>query len=131
MAQAEVTPIAGIERSSLDAAMRRALFIRDVDKTTTRRAQRLFSTSILISATRCLLTYVVLPILSPLLGYTAGVGPAIGIPLGVVALGFDVLGIRRFFVANHPRRWPITGLYLAVMGLVIALLVGNVETLAR
>ena len=114
-----------------DAVMRRLLVIRDDSRTSSRRAQRLFSTSMLISATRCLLTYIVLPILTPLFGVTAGVGPAVGIPLAVVALVFDVLGIRRFFAANHRLRWQITAVYLAVMGLVIALLVGNIETLVR
>ena len=43
--------------------------------------------------------------------------------LGIVALVFDVRGVRRFFVADHRWRWPITGLYLAVMVLVTILLV--------
>jgi hypothetical protein len=83
----------------------------------------MFSASILISATRCLLGYVVLPIVTPALGAAAGVAPIIGIPVGIVALVFDVRGIRRFFVADHRWRWPITGLYLAVMVLVTILLV--------
>jgi hypothetical protein len=83
----------------------------------------LFSTSILLSATRCLLGYVIFPIVTPALGAAAGVAPIIGIPLGILALVFDVRGIRRFFVADHKWRWPITGLYLAVMVLVTILLV--------
>ncbi len=83
----------------------------------------MFSTSILISATRCLLGYVVFPILGPALGAAAGWTPIIGIPLGLVALVFDVRGIRRFFVADHRWRWPIAGLYFAVMVLVVVLLV--------
>jgi hypothetical protein len=89
----------------------------------TARAHRLFSTSILLSAARCLLGYVVFPIVSPALGAAAGVGPAVGIPLGIVALVFDVRGIRRFWLANHRYRWAITGLYLVVMVLVTVLLV--------
>jgi len=86
-------------------------------------AHRLFSTSILLSATRCLLGYVIFPIAAPALGAAAGFTPIIGIPLGLLALVFDVRGIRRFFVADHRWRWPITGLYLAVMVLVVILLV--------
>ena len=89
----------------------------------TKAAHRLFSTSILLSATRCLLGYVIFPIVTPALGAAAGVEPIIGIPLGILALVFDVRGIRRFFVADHRWRWPITGLYLAVMVLVTILLV--------
>lgn len=91
---------------------------------------RLFSASILISALRCLLTYVVFPIAAPAIGAAGGVAPAIGIPIALVALYFDALGIRRFWLADHRYRWSISALYLAVMVLVTVLLVQNVLALA-
>jgi hypothetical protein len=94
-------------------------------------ANRLFSVAIVISALRCLLTYIILPIVSPLLGAAGGVGPAIGIPLAVVALVFDVLGIRRFWLADHRWRWQMTGVYLVVMVFVTVLLIGNLIDLSR
>ena len=63
------------------------------------------------------------PLAAPVLGAAGSFTPIIGIPLGLLALVFDVRGIRRFFVADHRWRWPITGLYVAVMILVIILLV--------
>ena len=112
-------------RSTADVAMRKLLRVPDVRPTrqANEAAHRLFSTSILLSATRCLLGYVIFPIVAPALGAVGGFTPIIGIPLGLVALVFDVRGIRRFFVADHRWRWPITALYLAVMVLVIILLV--------
>jgi hypothetical protein len=91
---------------------------------------RLFSASILISALRCTLSYVVFPIAAPAIGAAGGVGPAIGIPIALVALYFDALGIRRFWLADHRYRWAITGLYLAVMILVAILLAQNIAQLA-
>lgn len=88
--------------------------------------QRVFNVSILLSATRCLLGYVVFPIVTPLLGAARDVGPAVGIPIAVLALTFDVLGIRRFWLARHRWRWAMTGVYAAVMGLVTVLLVHDV-----
>jgi hypothetical protein len=113
------------ERSTADVVVRRVLRVPDErpPAKATKAAHRLFSTSILLSATRCLLGYVIFPIVTPALGAAAGVEPIIGIPLGILALVFDVRGIRRFFVADHRWRWPITGLYLAVMVLVTILLV--------
>ncbi|PZS19538.1 MAG: hypothetical protein DLM54_06930 [Acidimicrobiales bacterium] len=93
-------------------------------------AHRIFSTSMVISGLRCLLSYLVLPILTPALGAAAGVGPIIGIPIAVVALVFDVRGIRRFWLADHRWRWPITVVYLAVMGLVASLLATDITHLA-
>jgi hypothetical protein len=93
-------------------------------------AYRLFSTSIVLSALRCLLTYIILPVLSPILGAATNVGPAIGIPLAIVALVFDVRGIRRFWLADHRWRWYMTGVYVLVMAFVIALLVGNIISIS-
>jgi hypothetical protein len=117
------------QRSTADVVVRRLLRVPDVRPTrrANEAAQRLFSTSILLSATRCLLGYVIFPIAAPALGAAAGFTPIIGIPLGLVALVFDVRGIRRFFVADHRWRWPITGLYLAVMVLVVILLVRDIS----
>lgn len=89
-------------------------------------AHRLFSASILLSAFRCLLGYVFLPIVTPILGATAGVGPVLGIPIAVVALIFDVRGIRRFWLVDHRHRWGITWLYVAVMCMVTFLLVRDI-----
>lgn len=113
-----------------DAVMRRLLRVPERKAATRDEAQRLFGTSMLISALRCLLTYIVFPVVTPLLGTAAAVGPAIGLPIAVVALYFDVMGIRRFWLANHRWRWPVTVIYLAVMGLVTALLVGDIGQLA-
>jgi hypothetical protein len=112
--------------------MRRLLRVPD-DTSSTPRAEevhRLFSASILISALRCLLSYVVFPIAAPAIGAAGGVGPAIGIPIALVALYFDARGIRRFWLADHKYRWAITGLYLAVMVLVTILLAENIAQLA-
>lgn len=90
-------------------------------------AERLFSFAMLLSGLRCTLSYVILPFVIPALGLgaTARVGPEIGIPIGVVALFFDVKGIRRFWVAGHKWRWQMTFIYLAVIGLVTYLVIGD------
>lgn len=118
-------------QSRADIVMRRLLLVPDAPPRERRDVHRLFSTGIVLSALRCLLTYVFLPIVAPLLGVAAGVGPAVGLPLAAVALGFDVVGMRRFFVANHRSRWAMSGIYLAVMGLVVALMVIDIIDLLR
>jgi hypothetical protein len=83
-----------------------------------------------LSGTRCLLSYVFFPLLAPLVGVAAGVGIGIGIPVGVVALYFDVLGIRRFWLADHRWKWPVSLLYLTVMVMVASLVVFDVVRVA-
>jgi len=107
--------------------MRRLLFVpAERPRGGYESAHRMFSLSIVVSAARCLLSYVVFPILTPVLGVATGVGPAIGLPIAVLALVFDVIGIRRFWVADNRWRWGMTLVYVAVMTLVTALLVGDV-----
>ena len=65
-------------------------------------------------------TYMFLPIVTPALG--AVVGPVIGIPLALVALVFDVKGIRTFWWVDHPQRWLMTLVYVIVMGWIVYLL---------
>jgi hypothetical protein len=115
--------------SAADAVMRTVLRVPQRKAATRDEAQRLFGTSMLLSATRCLLTYIVFPIVTPLLGTATSVAPAIGLPIAVVALWFDVMGIRRFWLANHRWRWPVSAVYLSVMALVTVLLVGDIRQL--
>ena len=90
---------------------------------------RLFNLSITLSAVRCLLSYVFLPVVLPAVGGVTRVPPAVGLPIGVLALVFDVLALRRFWSSRHRWRWPVTGIYVCVMGLVLTLLVGDVARL--
>jgi len=82
-----------------------------------------------ISATRCTLTYVVFPFVLPMIGFAAGVGPIIGIVIGVLAMTCDVFTIRRFFQVDHRWRWQVSAVALAVIGLLTILLVEDVAHL--
>lgn len=118
--------VATAPRPAADVAVRRLLRIPDGPPASEGAAQRAFSTSILVSATRCTLTYLVLPFLAPALGLAAGVGPAVGIPIGVVAIGSNVLTIRRFWAADHRWRWAYTAIALTVIALLLVLMVEDV-----
>ena len=121
--------VATATRPAADVAIRRLLRIPDGHTATDGAAQRAFSTSVLVSAVRCVLTYLVLPFLAPALGLAAGVGPAIGIPIGAVAIGCNVMTIRRFWAADHRWRWAYTALALTVIALLLVLMVEDIVTL--
>lgn len=116
--------------STADVVARAVLRIPERQTASADAAHRLFSTSMLLSATRCLLSYIVFPVVAPVVGTATGVSAAIGIPIAVLALVFDVRGIRRFWMANHRWRWPVSAVYVAVMALVATLLVGDIVHLA-
>jgi hypothetical protein len=62
------------------------------------------SSSIAISGVRCIITYILLPLLGPLVGL-GGIGPWLGLALGAVSVVFIVKSMRRFFAADHRLRW--------------------------
>jgi hypothetical protein len=126
------SPTASSDRSRADQAMRHLLRVPEETRALPESStHRIFGASILLSATRCLLSYIVLPILLPLLGLARGVGPIVSIPVGVLALTFDVLGIRRFWLADHHQKWMFSALYAVVGTMVFTLLVVDIVDVLR
>ena len=85
--------------------------------------------SILISAIRCTLTYVILPIVAPLVGLAAGVGPAVGIPIALVALWANVASIKRHWHSDHRWKWPVSLLNVGIIVLLVILLILDIGQL--
>lgn len=121
--------VATAPRPAADVAMRRLLRIPEGHTGTEGAAQRAFSTSVLVSAVRCVLTYLVLPFLAPAMGLAAGVGPAIGLPIGAVAIAFNIMTIRRFWAADHRWRWAYTAVGLSVIALLLVLMAQDIVSL--
>jgi hypothetical protein len=111
--------------------MRRLLRLpTDAPVATEASARQLVETSLLISTARCLLTYVVLPFVAPIVGLAAGVRPVVGIVLGVVAIVANGASVRRFWRADHRYRWHYTALAAAIVGALAWLVVVDLAALA-
>jgi hypothetical protein len=116
-----------VERTAADRVVRRILRIPDTPKAaSSQAAYRAFQRSMLISALRCTLTYVVFPFVLPALSFANGFGPAIGIVIGSVAMVCDVMAVRRFFVVDHRWRWRFAAVASGVIGLLAVLLVQDI-----
>lgn len=119
-AAARAVPGPAPSRSRGDVFMRRLLRLPEQgSRVSASAAQSAFSKSIAISATRCLLTYVLIPLLGPIVGLTGAVGPVLGLLLGSLSMVAIVASTRRFFAADHRFRWG----YAAVGGSIFLLLV--------
>ncbi|MEY2974711.1 MAG: hypothetical protein RIR49_1131 [Actinomycetota bacterium] len=111
-------------RSSADRAMRRILRLpADAPRAGADEARRAFQTSIMVATVRCLLMYIVFPFVLPALGIAGGVGPLIGIPISIVAIVAIVMSVRRFWRADHSKRWHYTVLGGAVIVFLSVLIV--------
>ncbi|CAN5422661.1 hypothetical protein BH10ACT3_BH10ACT3_05300 [soil metagenome] len=117
-------------RSPADRFMRRLLFLPvDGPAGSIAGTEGVFSKSILISATRCLLMYVLLPLLAPIIHLTGDTTPIVGLVLAIISMGAITYSMRRFFGSDHKYRWG----YAAIGGSIfLFMLVGaviNIDTL--
>ena len=118
----------GGDVSPVDAFMRRLLRLPPGDDPG-RDAEKAFGTSLLISTVRCLLTYVLLPILKPVVDLSGGVGPVLGLLIGTVSAAAIIYSMRRFWRANHRWRWGYTVLGGGILVLLVVQAVGDVAAL--
>lgn len=113
-------------RSAADRFMRRLLRLPvDGPQASPAEAQKAFQTSLLVATVRCLLMYIVFPFVLPAIGVASGVGPWIGLPIGLVAIVAIVMSIRRFWRADHSKRWHYTVIGTTVIGFLIVLAVSD------
>lgn len=126
-ADAAVAPIAPAQAGTrqfrsdapADRLMRSLLRVDGLDRGAAAGAHRAFRFSVLVSAVRCLITYLAIPILIPLLSLSGWVAAPIGMVLCVIAVVNGVVSVRRFWVSDHPRRWVYTG-FMGVVFVILA-----------
>lgn len=122
----------GVQRSRADEIVRKVLRVKERPAgVTDNAALQAFQKSMLISATRCTLTYVVFPFVLPAVSFAKGVGPILGIVIGVIAMVCDVFTIRRFFAVDHKWRWYFSAAALSVITLLTVLLVQDIVHLVQ
>ncbi len=114
----ETAPADAPAFSPADRFMRRLLRVSATDARAARGAQRAFRVSIVISAIRCTVSYLAVPILIPFTAIAGLVAAPLSIALCLFAIVNGVISIRRFWIANHRYRW----MYTAFMAFVFAVL---------
>lgn len=89
---------------------------------TARSTERAFGWSMVVSGVRCTLAYVVLPFVAPLIGLAPGVGPVLGITIGLIALASNLISFRRFRRSSHRWRTPAMTIHVGVIGLLLVMM---------
>lgn len=124
-----ISPGTAPSSTPADRFMRRLLRLPEGTTSTAAQARSAFQKSLLISTTRCLLMYIVFPFVLPALGLAKGVGPYIGLVIGLLAMVAIVYSIRRFWRANHSKRWHYTIFGTAIIGFLAVLAVKDLATI--
>ncbi len=126
---ARSTPTVGV-RSPADRFMRRLLRLPvDAPPGSAEGARKAFQTSLMVATVRCLLMYIVFPFVLPAVGLAKGVGPAIGLAINLVAMVCIVMSMRRFWRADHPKRWAYGALGGTVLVFLVVLAIDDLATL--
>ena len=125
----EAAPAPTRERPAADRFMRTLLRLDDTDTATAAEARSSFQKSLVFTACRCTLMYLVFPFVLPLVGIARGVGPVIGIVIGILAVFSIVYSIRRFFKADHSKRWHYTVFGTVIIGFLVYLTIKDLVDL--
>jgi ABC-type iron transport system FetAB permease component len=91
--------------------------VKDTHADAARPAERLFTATLLFAGLRCLVQYILLPFVLPLLGIVSGQRFGIMVALDLVALAAIIFSVRRFWQVRHPRRWEY--LLLACVAIIV------------
>ncbi|PRI12263.1 hypothetical protein B4915_02530 [Leucobacter massiliensis] len=112
--------------------MRRLLRVSEVDRSAKvqREAHRGFRTSLIVSGVRCLISYLAIPILVPILGVAGVFAAPVGILLCVVAVLNGIYSVRRFWISDHRSRWMYTWFMAVVFAILAVALVTDVSRIA-
>lgn len=119
-------PAIPTERPPADRFMRRLLRVDHAEPATAASARKAFQTSVVVSGIRCLLTYIVLPFIVPVLGLAAGVTPIVGAVIGIIAACCIVSSMRRFWRSDHRARWGYTAFGGAMLIFLLAMSVRDI-----
>lgn len=116
---ADISTTALAPRSAPDRFMRRLLCVSAAEKQAVGDAHRAFRTSLMVSALRCLVTYLVVPVAVPLISFAGVFAAPIGIALCIVAVVNGIHSVRRFWSSDHRMKWLYTW-FMAFVFLVLA-----------
>ena len=117
-------------RSKPDQVMRQLLRLpTGGSRATAAEAHRAFQTSMLVATFRCLVMYIFFPFVLPAIGVASGVGPWVGLAISAAAIVAIVMSIRRFWRADHSKRWHYTVLGTVVMGFMVVEIVRDLGSI--
>lgn len=103
-----------------DRFMRRILRVGDPDRSAGAGAHRAFRLSVLASGVRCLITYLAIPLLVPIVSLAGWLATPVNLALCGLAVVNGIVSARRFWASDHRHRWLYTA-FIAVVFVVLAI----------
>ena len=109
--------------SRADSIMSRLLFVSpaaDITARQTRRAENALTLSLMFSGLRCILQYVLLPFLLPIVGIATAAAAPILLLINLIAMASIFFSLRRFWTIGYKHRWGYLAVALTALTLLLA-----------
>lgn len=108
--------------SPADRFMRRLLRVEGVQRTARaeHEAHRGFRIALVVTGIRCLITYLLIPILVPVVGLAGIVAAPVGLVLCVIAVVNGIYSVRRFWISDSRHKWTYTW-FIAIVFVILAI----------
>ncbi len=119
------TSVPAASRSALDRLVRQLLLIGNASP----RALFDLRGSMLLAGVRCTLTYLVIPLGAPVLGWLGVLATPLSLAMSAVAVVLAVSSLRRVWLADYRHRWPYTAFIVTAVVLLAVVIVGDIGTL--
>jgi ABC-type long-subunit fatty acid transport system fused permease/ATPase subunit len=116
----------------LDRFISRILFVpppAEAETQNTDRAERAFNLALVFSGVRCILQYVVLPFVLPVVGIAGDFAVHISIVINVAAIIAIIYSLRRFWMVGYRHRWRYLPIALTALVLLVAFLVLDINAI--
>lgn len=92
-------------------------------------AERAFGFSLLFSGVRCVLQYVVLPFILPLVGLTTDAAVPVTLAINLVALLSILYSVRRFWQIDYKHKWQYLPIAVTAVIMLSAFIVLDLQAL--
>jgi hypothetical protein len=94
---------------TLDTFIARLLLVRPKAQEAVQQpppdAERAFNISLVFTAIRCIIQYVILPFVLPIIGVAGNVAVQISLVINVVAIVAIIFSVRRFWQVDYKGKW--------------------------
>ncbi len=117
-------------RTRLDQLVGRLLFVKPQtapdDET---EAQRAFNFSLIFTGVRCILQYIVLPFILPVIGIAAEAALPILLGINIFAVISMLYSVRRFWQINYRHKWTYLIMALVILAALTAFIAVDIAEL--
>lgn len=95
------------------------------------RAERTYNYSLMLSAGRCIIQYVILPFVLPLIGVAGQMATGISLVINVVAVAAIIASVRRLWQINYARKWAYLGVAVGALVFIAFFVMFDLGVIAR